>query len=404
MDQVIRPKNAVMLFKLETVEGVDAVPTIANAFPFEADGYSYNNPFSEETSNEATGSLVAGAPMIVGQPAQITIRFRMKGANIAYSASVKPPHHDLLAACGMRGVFTASVSAAALAAGTVTSATLGAAFAATAQAYRGMPLVLSNGRTTFISDYTAGKVATLADKFDAPLDTSVTASIPDNWTYAGTSPKDAAARIADHPSGTLYLYEDGTLQKWTGCRGILTEWSGDTAKPGFMTVQMVGVFAGAVDAPVPDVSVAAHLAPIVVQGVNRPDPAFSVNRHPLPIDNWSIANGTEQESPADPNTNYGFGASILGGRAPRLECNPKKTLYAVRDIIADIQASKQYPGKISAPGSAYNRWGITLPQLTPASAEPGQSGSLRVEQQRYAMTSTGKDAYGRDGEAILAFW
>ncbi|MCW2390971.1 hypothetical protein [Sphingobium sp. B11D3A] len=408
MDQTIRPANSVMLFKLETNEGVDPGPTAANAFPFEADGFSYNTPFTEEQSNEATGSLVSGAPLIVGQPAEVTIRFRMKGAAAAYTASVKPPHHDLLASCGLRGVFQAAIAAAALTAGSATSATLGTGFATTAQLYRGMPLVLSggpgDGRTTLIADYTSGKVATLVDTFDTPLTTTTQAAIPPNWTYAGTSPADAAARLTDHPSGTLYLYEDGVLLKFVGCRGIVQEWGGDTAKPGFITVKLMGVFAGRTDAAVPVVSVAAHAAPMLVQGVNQPNPAFLMNRKGLPIDRWSINLQAEQESPGDPNTNYGFGPSILGKRAGRLECDPKATLVATRDILAEVQNSAVYNGVIRAMGSANNRWAITLPQLTPVGAQPGTSGSLRTFQERRAMTTPGKDSNGRDGDFILCFW
>ncbi|OJY68700.1 MAG: hypothetical protein BGP16_05560 [Sphingobium sp. 66-54] len=410
MDQTIRPANSVVLFKLETTENEDANPTAANAIPFEADGVSYNSPYTEETSNEATGSLVTGAPLIVGQPAEVTIRFRKKGANAAYTALVKPPHHEVYAACGFKPLFTSAIAAVALTAGTATSATLGAGFDGTAQKYRGMPLVFSGagapgeGRTSMIADYSAGKVATLVDLFGDPLTSSTLAEIPANWTYAGTSPADATARITDHPSGTLYLYEDGTLLKFTGCRGIPTDWGGDTAKAGFITVKLMGVFRGKTDAAVPAVSVPAHSAPMVVQGVSRLDPAVLVNRKGLPIDKWAINMQSEQESPADPNTDWGFGPSILGKRTPRLEVDPKATLVATRNILAEIGASSQYTGMVRAMGSANNRWAITLPQIQPAQSTPGTSGSLRTEQQSYAATSPGKDPTGRDGELILCFW
>ncbi|MBP6112579.1 MAG: hypothetical protein KA482_09405 [Sphingobium sp.] len=408
MDQIIRPDNSVLLFKLESPEGVDASPTAADAFVFLKGGFSYNSPYKEETTNEATGSLVAGAPQVVGQPAEISISFVMKGANAGYTASVKPPHHALLSACGMRGVFQAAIAAAALTAGSATSATLGTGFGSTAQAYCGMPLVFTaganSGRTSLISDYTAGKVATLVDSFTTALDNTHGASIPANWTYAGTSPQDAAARATDHPSGTLYIYEDGTLLKYVGCRGVITEWGGDTAKPGQMTVKLLGIFAGKVDAAVPAVTLPLHLPPILVQGVGRLDPAFLVNRKGLPIDKWALAANAESESPGDPNTNWGFGSAIIGGRGPRLECDPKSTLVATRDILAEIGAFNQYTGAIRAMGSANNRWGITLPLLQPVAPDPGTSGSLRTEQQRYAVLSHGKDSNGRDGDAILSFW
>lgn len=408
MDQTIRPANSAMLFKLESTEGVDASPTASDAFPFEADGFSYNMPYREETSNEATGSLVSGAPLVIAQQAEITIRCRMKGANAGYTASVKPPHHALLSACGKRGRFQAAIAAAALTAGSVSSATLGTGFSTNAQDYRGMPLLFSvgpnAGRTAHIADYTSGKVATLVDLFGTALTTATLAALPANWTYAGTSPADAAARATDNPSGTLYIYEDGTLLKFVGCRGIISEWGGDTAKPGFFTFKLVGIFAGKTDAAKPAVSVPLHSAPILAQGSGRLDPAFLVNGKGLPIDKWALNESAAQESPTDPNTDFGFGPAILGGRSPRLECDPKATLVATRNTTSDIANSANFNGVVRAMGSANNRWSITLPSLQPVAGDPGTSGSLRTEQLRYAVTSPGQDSVARDGDSILCFW
>jgi hypothetical protein len=195
----IRHGNVAMRFKIETTEGVDAVPTGDDAFPFEVDSVEFNGPYRSEASQEANGSLAAGAPLIIGQPAEITFRVRMKGAGpgATYTSSVRPPHDALLAACGWRGFFSAAVSATALTAGTVSAATLDAPFADTAQLYRGMPLKLaagnSGGRLVHITDYTAARVASLTDAFGSALGDTVSAVLPANWTYAPTSPGDAAA-------------------------------------------------------------------------------------------------------------------------------------------------------------------------------------------------------------------
>ena len=406
-DPVIRPDNSVAMFKLETTEGVDAVPTAADAFPFET-GFQYNSPFTSEESTEVTGSLVAGAPEVIGQPAELTFRCRMKGANVAYSASVKPPHHALLSAAGKKGLFTAAVAAAALAAVSGATATLAAGFAGTAQAYRGMPLKLSvgpgAGRTTFITDYTAARIATLADSFDTPLTTSTQAEILPNWTYAGTSPKDQAARATDHPSGTLYLNEDGVLRKYVGCRVSLSDWGGDTAKAGYFTFRITGIYAGKADVALPDAAVPLHSAPILAMGVAGLDPAFLVNRLELPIQTWSIAENTTQENPEDPNTAYGFGSSQIGRRVPELRCNPLATLVATRDAEADIGNKLQYSALIRALGGANNRWAITAPLAQPVAAEAGTRGSFRSEDLRLRLMSPGRDAQARDGDTILCFW
>lgn len=409
-DPIVRTANVAMLFKLEAIEGVDAVPTAtADAFPFEADGYSYNHPWTSEESREAAGSLVAGGPLIVGRAANISIRARMKGANTTYSASVKPPHHALLSACGMRGLFTAAIVAAALTAGTSTSATLGAAFAATARSYIGMPLILSGGagagRTANIAGYTAGKVATLTDEFTTPLDTTTLAEIPANWTYSGTSPRDQAARVTDHPSGTLYIYEDGNLLKFTGCRGRISNWGGQTARPGYFTFELTGTFAGIVEAAMPtDLVIAGHGAPVLAQGAGGVNPAFMVNRKGLPISQWAIEQAAALESPEDPNTPYGFGAAQIGERTPVLSIDPLASLVSNRNIIAEIGNLSEFNNVIRSTGAAGNRWSITQPRIQPIESDPGERGSMRSEDRRYRALDSGFDAVGRNTETVLCFY
>lgn len=409
-DPIIRTANVAMLFKIETTENVDAAPVAADAFPFEEDGYSYNSPFTEVDSNEANGSLAAAAPLVVGQPAEVTLRFRLKGlgGSTAYSAGVKPPHHALLSACGLRGLFTAAIAGEALTAGSTTSGTLGASFAGTAQAFRGMPLSISggpgNGQMPLIVDYTAGKVATLSDTMPT-LTTSTIAGIPANWTYAPTSPRGVSARATDHPSGTLYLYEDGTLHKFTGCRGTITEISVDTARPGMVSVKLMGVYGGKSDADIPTgLAAPGHSAPILAQGLGGLDPAFLINRLPLPIANVTLGSEAALESPDDPNTAYGFASAQIGGRQPALSCNPLATTVAARNTIAQIAAFTQYPGVIRCGSAVRNRWSLTFPILQPIASDPGSRGQFRSEDMRLrALLPADRDPQDRESDYILCF-
>ena len=148
MDQTIRPANVAVLFKLEGTEGVDAGPDpTVDAIPVEADSITKGNPWTQEDSNEATGSLVAGAPLIVGQSVPISFKSRVKGAGAGtvYSATVKPPLHQVFQACGWRGQFTAAIAAAAASAGTTTTLTLPAGFSALSRAVMGMILLVTGG-------------------------------------------------------------------------------------------------------------------------------------------------------------------------------------------------------------------------------------------------------------------
>lgn len=408
-EQRIRPRNVAMLFKLETVEGTDAAPTAADAFPFEADGYNYNSPYKREQSNEATGSYVSGAPLVIAQPAEVTIRVRVKGAGPGkvYSPTVKPPHHALLQACGMRGLFTAAIAAVALTAGTATSAALPAAFTGGDNSYLGMPLQLaggsSGGRIAHVTAFTGG-VATLADAFDTALDTGVTAALPANWTYSGTSPKDVANRATDHPSGTLYIYEDGTLHKFVGCRGQITELGGDTARPGYATFRFMGVYAGKFDATMPAVTVPQHSSPVLAMGSGGVTPAFLVNRKELAVSQWGLNADQQLESPDDPNTAYGFATAEIGGRTPVFSLDPLATLKATRDSLAEIEQGEPYPGVARYGSVAGNRWSLTLPQALIAESQPGTRGLFRSEQMVLQALSAGADAAGRDSEAIVCFY
>lgn len=407
-DTTLRLANVAMLLKVETTEGADASPTAADAFPFEEDGYSYNYPYRSEASNEANGSLAAGAPLVVGQPAEVSIRVRLKGANAGYTASVKPPHHALLSIAGLRGQFTAAVASAALTAGTTTSGTLGTGFGSTAQMYRGMPLIMTGGvgagQVPYVSDYSAAKVATLTDQFGSVLTTATSTAIPANWTYAPTSPGSAAARATDHPSGTLYIYEDGTLHKFVGCRAVLDEGAADTAKPLFATFKLSGVYAGKSDAAIPSgISLPSQIAPTLVQGLSNLSPAFLVNRAQLPIAKMSLRLNGAIDSPEDPNTNYGFGYGQIGGRTAELSADPLATLLATRDALAAIAAGSQFPAVARFGTVANNRIGITFPLLTQVDAQPGARGRFRSEDLKWQALNPGQDANTRDNDFVICF-
>ena len=405
----IRHGNVAMRFKIETTEGVDAVPDATNAFPFEVDSVEYNSPYRSEGSQEANGSLAASAALIVGQPAEISFRVRIKGAGpgSTYSASIRPPHHDLLQACGWRGFFQAAVASTALASGTTASATLATPYAATAQLYRGMPLVLSGGssggRTAHITDYTVGRVATLTDLFGTALGATVNAALPANWTYAPTSPADATARATDHPSGTLYIYEDGVLRRFAGLRGMV-DFAGETARPGFMTFRFMGTYLGKSDVARPADTVPQHSAPTLANGSGGINNSVLVNRLPLAIRNWALANNQGLEVIDDPNTTFGFGPADIARRDAQLTLDPADTLVSVRNVIADIEAGTRYPAVIRCGTVAGNRWSLTTPLNQPVQATPGRRGIYRTEELTLNALNSGVDPQTRDSDAVLCFY
>lgn len=408
-DPVIRPSNGLLLFALQSAEGTYATPSpVTDVIPCEASSVTYNGPYTNEDTDEANGSFAAGAPLVVGQPATFSFRSRIKGAGpgVTYTASVKPPLHAPLSACGWLGVFQAALAAAALTAGSTTTGTLGASAAATAQIYRGMPLVLTGApaanRRPLISDYTAGKVASLTDLYGSPLTTGNTSAIPANWTYAPTTPLDSASRTTMHPAGTLFWYEDGTLYQYGDMRGTI-DFDGDSARPGFATFSFSGVFISKTDVTMPNNAVyPAHSAPLLVQGTG-PAPALQIARRGLPISKWSLKNGGTIQMPGDPNTPIGFGAGQIAGRKHQLEVDPLATLVATRNVLTDIGAFTQYPGALQFGAVAGNSWSLLLPLLQPVTVTPAMREQLRAETTLYQAINPGKDNSNRDGDAVLCF-
>lgn len=409
-DQLIRPANVAVLLKLETIEAVDAMPDpTVDGVPVEADSVTYNAPWTTEASTEATGSLVTGAPLIVGQAATVSFRSRIKGAGVGatYSSTIKPPLHQALQSCGWRGQFQAAIATALATAGSTTSATLAAAFPAITRALVGMPLIvtagLGVGATPLVVDYTSARVATFGDEFGTALDVTSSLALPANWTYASTSPSDADARATDQPSATIYIYEDGTLLKFVGCRGIVNL-DGTNAHPGYGGLSFTGIYAGKTDAAVPtNLVVANHSAPVLVQGTST-SRALLVNRKPLAISRWSLDAGSQIENTEDPNTTYGFGSGQIVDRTPQLKIDPYATLVANRDTIADIGNGVTMSAVLRHGSQVGNRWSLTLPLAQPVDAAPGTRGKLRSEEMTLQARSLGRDAVTRDTDRILCFY
>jgi len=411
MDSLIRPENGLLLIALQTAEGVPATPDpTQHAVAFLKNSFRKGSPYGTEDVNEVTGSLVAGAPMVVGQEVQIGFQSVIKGAGngAVYSATVKPPLHAALSICGKRGQFTAGIAAAALTAGTATTATLAAAFAATAQAYRGMPLFLTGGTGAgmipFISDYSAARVATLTSQAASALSTATSAELPANWSYAGTSPADQAARLTDQPCATVRYYEDGNMYEWVDVRGTV-DLEGSSARTGIGSFTMSGIYNGSTGAAIPtNAVVASHSPPTLQKGSTSGHSVAVANRRELALDRWSFANGGGMESTQDPNTPFGIGPGQLTGRTPLFSANPYRTVVTTRDAIAEIGSSASYSAALRFGAQAGNRWGLVLPLVQPVSAEDEMRGSFRADAMGWRALSPGKDAVGRDGEAIITFF
>ncbi|MCM8738287.1 hypothetical protein M5E06_29605 [Azospirillum sp. A1-3] len=375
----LRTRNAALLAKIETTEGTDANPAAStDAVLVENPQISFN-PNTVQT-NEVTGSLDGRGPITGGMTVQITCDVLLKGSGVP---GTPPEWGDLMKAAGWAEVITAAAvpaAAEAATAGTTTSLTLSAGASGTAQTYRGMPLLLTGnpagGATSFIADYTAGKVATLTDLFGTALSAATNYQVPVNVLY-----KPASTNI---PSLTLYLYMDGLLYKVVGARAnaTLKLQSGNIGRISFT---LTGMFAGKVDANVPTGLVYDATRPPVWKGGKA-----LVNRVVSAMSSMSIEFGNQMTNPDNPNAAEGFDPSIITSRNMTGSCDPLETLVATRDSMAALRAGTQQIIHACYGITAGNRIGVTMPAAFYTNLQPGDRNGLMTNTHQFACT--GQDA------------
>ncbi|PWC86050.1 hypothetical protein TSH100_13830 [Azospirillum sp. TSH100] len=382
----LRTRNNALLAKIETTEGTDAGPVPGtDAVLVENPQISFN-PNTVQT-NESTGSLDGRGPITGGMTVQLTFDVLLKGSG---TPGTPPEWGDLMRAAGWAEVITAAAVPAvpeAATAGTTSSLTLGSGASGTAQAYRGMPLLLTGnpaaGATSFVADYTAGKLATLADLFGTALSTGTSYQVPVNVLY-----RPASTNI---PSLTFYFYQDGVLYKVVGARGnaTLKLQSGNIGRISFT---FTGMFVSKTDASVPTGLVYDATRPPVWKGGKA-----LVNRVASAMAAMSIEFGNQMTNPDNPNAAEGFDPSIITARNMTGSCDPLETLIATRDSMAALRAGTQQIIHASYGTAAGNRIGLTVPAAFYTNLQPGDRNGLLTNTHQFACT-------GQDAGAFLCLF
>lgn len=374
----IRTRNSAVLFKIESSEGVDAAPVAGtDAVLVENPTFSFN-PNTVQT-NEVTGSLDNRGPIAGGMTAQITFDVYLKGSGAAGTA---PEWGKILTACGWQEVITASAVPAAPEAcangGSTTTAVLGATASSTAQAYRGMPVVFSStvAGTAFISDYTAGKVATLTDTMSGSIVNTTNYQIPINVLY-----RPASTSI---PSATIYLYRDGKLIRFVGCRGTgsLELQGGSTGRIRFT---FTGQFLSETDASVPaGLTYDSTRPPIWRAG------KALVHRSAAAMSQFTLDMGNAVTSPVNPNATEGYDPALITARNMTGQIDPLDELVATRDTMTPFRNGTSQILHARWGSATGNRVGLTVPAAFYSNLQPGDRDGLATAGLPFA--ATGQDA------------
>lgn len=381
----VRKRFSAFAFKIETTPGTDAIagsPVLAD-FVLGSGSYSFNPQMIQDPS--FTGSLDTAPGAVGAFMPQITINVPLRGSGAAGTA---PAVGKLLRCCGMEEVVDATgIAAAALTAGSTTTGTLGTGYSSTAQAHRGLAAILAvnpaAGAILPILNYTAGKVATFGETFGTALDTSTTVAIPPNVLYRALDDRSSMNW------GTLYAYEDGLLQIFTGCFG---DWGLDltSGQSGMVTLTLRGKYGGPPSATALPTALTAGSAtslPIWVDGKAR----FGGDL--MRCRSMGFRSGNNIVMPDNPESADGYDPAEMLSRAFVTTFDPLIDTAKQAQLITDFKAgtTKSLFARIGA--TAGNRFMISQPAIRQMAGDPGDRAGLGTNQIRAEANLAGAPAY-----------
>jgi hypothetical protein len=381
----IKTKNAVLRAKIEATAGTYEGPGSGDEILIEGrPGISFN-PTVVQT-DETGGSFDPQDDIIGSMTAQVTFEVWLKGTGTAGTA---PEWGTLIQAAGWTEMVNASALPASAEAcadgGTANLAVMGSSATATAQAYRGMPVVLTGTvvGATQVLDYTASKAATLATVLSGSVASTSNWQIPAHVLYK-------PAAIGTEKSLSMDIFMDGLRYQFRGMRGNVTI-EATSGGAGKLQFTLTGLLVAKTDAAVPSTTFDTTRPPIWKGG------AALINGARAAIQTLSIDTGAEIVNADDPNETDGFAATEMISRRTTGSINPLEVLVATRDAMADFRTG--------AKRSVHAAWGVTAGNRIMLAVPAAKYLNLTPEDRNgQAATTLPFQATGSDAGAFLAIW
>lgn len=378
---LVRMRNAAIAVKTETVIGADVINGTPAASDWLAGEVEVQFAQNSIPNPELTGSIDR-APAIAGA-VRPTIRIRtpLRGSGTAGTA---PEWGKLMTACTMAETVTAAAVGAptAAAAGTTTSVTLATPAAATAQLYRGMPIILSGNvtETTGIMDYTAARVATIGSTLSTAASTSTNFQIPINVRYAPTSDESVFKTV------TLYFFADGLRWRFTGGMGT---WSAEFTTGGlvFLVFEMQAQLVSAPD---------ATALPAGALGITRATPPrfvagrMQLNKLLAQTRTLTVQAGVSILLPDDPEAAEGSGAAVPVERVAGGSMDPYMNTTTSPARFTAFQNGTNVSLMAIVGSTAGNRFLLAMPSIRKTQLNPTARDGLGVDS--IAFEADGADA------------
>lgn len=366
---LIRMRNAALAVKAESTAGTDSISGSPASGDWVQGDVTINlNPMVGAVPG-FTGSLDSEADTVGGFKPTVTITVPFRGSG---TAGTPPALGTLLKACTMALTQTASAVGAptAAASGTTTTVTAASPFGTTADAYNGMPLLVTGDQTftTGIVDYTSGRAITMGETRSSGLTTSSLLQVPVNDLYKPSSDESVFITVS------MYCYYDGILYKLVGAQGT---WS-LTLTAGEFGVFTFTMMAQLLEAPsntsLPSGAATALTAqpapPRWVAGKSQ------LNKKTARTNALRVDFGVSQVLPDNPEATYGFDPAvpisrkISGSLSPYIDTATNTALFTAMAANTDVSL-------MAILGStAGNRLLVMLPTVRLLDLSPGNRGGL----------------------------
>lgn len=276
----LNDREEVLLAEIEGTYGTDPTPTGA------ANAILYRNltltPLEQITAPREIRQAYMGnaEELIAANYGRIDFEVEIAGHGTAGSA---PPWGPLMRACAMAQTTLGAAHADTAQAGATGSITLAAGASASDDAYNGLAIRTiagtGSGQRRLIVDYNGTtKVATVNQAWATAPDVTTTYSIDAQACYVPVT--------ATHESVTIYVYIDGLLHEFNGCRGTWSARINRLGDPVF-AFSLTGLYVAVVDTALVTPTLTGFQTPLPVNNTNTT--GFSVHSYSGVLDNLQFA-------------------------------------------------------------------------------------------------------------------
>jgi len=205
-----------------------------------------------------------------------------------------------------------------------------------------------------------------------------TISASTSVTYAPAS--------SSQKSATIYIYEDGSLYKITGCRGTYKL----TAKVGevpMISFTMTGHLGSVTDASLVTGTYVSTVPPALV---NVPMTIGS-SYNPI-IETLELDIGNKVEMPPDIQAADAYGEVIIGDRDVKGKIDPEATLVSTNDYWGQFKSGTTLALDTGVVGAtAGNQWELKAPKIYYENLGAGNRNSILTYSADFAATETNGD-------------